>query len=296
MTEKVDHIFKKLFLKEKYILKFFCFISLLLIIVNFSFTTSFAQASEIKISILYFNNHTELSDWDWLSKGLTDMLIDDLSRFDYITCPSRQDIEDLFLKYSLPPSRTEMNKSLIIQVNEDLDAEIIFFGNYFFSSPSELNLSLKKYEVTTGEIITFRDFKVEKTDIFRLKEGIAFLILEELGIEPSSEDKALIKETHTSSIEALINYYKCLDSRDKAITAYQGVDYPSKKLWAEAIDYGKKAVAIDPKYAEAFYLLSEIYYRTHWTIREVESLNKFIQLIEDNQLERNRIFQYFYKI
>ncbi len=298
MTDIASNLLKKLFLKENhiYILKIFYFIVLLLIIINFSFITSFAQTSEtqpseLKISILYFNNYiNELTDWDWLSKGLTDMLIDDLSRFKSINCPSRQNIEDLYLKYSLPPTRTEMDKSLLVQINKDLDSEIIFFGNYYFSSPSELILSLKKYEITTEEIITFRDIKVEKTDFFSLKERTVLLILEELGIEPSSEDKILIKEVPTFSLEALINYYKCLDSRDKAIIAYQGVNYPSKKLWAEAIDYGEKAVALDPKYAEAYYLLAEIYNKTHWTIREVENLNKFIQLVEDNQLESKRIY------
>ena len=293
MTEKVDYIFKKAFLKEKYILKIFRFITLLLIliIINFSFTTSFAQVSEPKIGILYFNNYTELTDWDWLSKGLTDMLIDDLSRLKSIACLPRPNIEDLYLKHNLPTARTEIDKSLLIQINEDLDATIIFFGNYFLSSPSELNISLKKYEVTTKELTTFRDIKVEKTDIFSLKERVALLILEELDIEPSSEDKVLIREAPTSSIEALVNYYKCLDSRDKAIATYQGADFPSKKLWAEAIDYGGKAVSLDPKYAEAYYLLSEIYNKTHWTIREVESLDKFIQLTEDNQLVSKRIYE-----
>ncbi len=293
MTAIANNLLKKQFLKEKhiYILKFFCFITLLLIIINFSFTISSAQAPELKISILYFNNNTELTDWDWLSKGLTDMLIDDLCQFESITCPSRQDIEDLYLKHSLPTARTEMDKSLLIKINEDLNTEVIFFGNYFFSSSSELNLSLKKYEVTTGELITFQDIKVGKTDIFRLKESIVLLILEELGIELSSDDKALIKEAPTSSVEALINYYKCIDSRDKAIIEYQGADYPSKKLWAEAIKYGERAVVLDLKYAEAYYLLAEIYHKTRWTIREVESLNKFIQLIEDNQLESKRIYE-----
>lgn len=296
MTEKIHNIFRKRFLKEKYIIKIFYFITLLLIIINFSFTTSFSQtsdeqASELKISILYFDNRSQLTDWDWFGKSLTDMLIDDLSRFGSITCSSRQDIEDLYLKHSLPTAQTELDRSLLIQINEDLDSEVIFFGNYFFSTSSELNLSLKKYEVITGEITTFRDIKVEETDIFKLKERVALLILEELGIEPSSEDKILIKEVPTFSFEALINYYKCLDSMDKAIIAYQGVNYPSKKLWAEAIDYGQKAVALDPEYAEAYYLLAEIYNKTHWTIREVESLNKFIQLVENNQLESKRIYE-----
>ena len=50
--------------------------------------------------MLYFNNRTQQSDWDWLSKGLTDMLIQDLSRFDFITWSIRQDIENFYIKYN----------------------------------------------------------------------------------------------------------------------------------------------------------------------------------------------------
>ena len=56
--------------------------------------------SRKKISILYFNNVTHESGWDWLSKGLTDMLIDDLSQIDVLVCSSLQEIEDLYQKYA----------------------------------------------------------------------------------------------------------------------------------------------------------------------------------------------------
>jgi len=294
MTSITDSLLKILFLKKKHtqILKIISYIVLFLIIIsNLFFIPSFAQSSELKVSILYFNNRTQQSDWNWLSKGLTDMLIQDLSRFDFITCSTRQDIENFYIKHNLSPSQTEINQQLLIRAEEDLDTEIIFFGNFYFSSSNQLIFSLKKYEITNREIITFRDIKVERTDIFSLKERLALLILKELGVELSSKDEALIKKVLTTSFDALINYYKCLDSRDKAIIEYKGVDYPSKPLWAQAIDYGEKAVALDPKYAEAYYLLAEIYHRTRWTIREVESLNKFIQLVEDNQLESKRIYE-----
>ncbi|OIP69505.1 hypothetical protein AUK42_05125 [Candidatus Atribacteria bacterium CG2_30_33_13] len=292
MTKKFDKLLENIFLTKKYLLKNFFFIIILCLLISFSFLVQIAEASsDLKISVLYFNDHTQQSEWNWLSKGLTDILINDLSQVDAITCSSRQDIEDLYYKYNLLPLLTELEKPLLIQINEDLKVEIIFFGNYYFSSPSNLKVSLKKYEVATGEITTFRDFVVEKTDLWGLEDQIVFFILKELNIGLSDQDKAIIGEIPTTSLEALSNYYKCLDSRDKAIVTYQGADFPSKKLWAEAIEYGERAVVIDPKYADGYYLLAEIYNRTHWTIKEAESLNKFIQLVEANQMENKGIYE-----
>ncbi len=278
-------------LKEKYSLKFFYIIIILAIMISFFYNIQTVHASDRKISILYFNNVTYESGWDWLSKGLTDMLIDDLSQVDVLVFSSHQEIEDLYHKFNLSPISAEVDKSLLIQFSENIDAEVIFFGDLYLSSPSNLILSLKKYDNSTGEITAFRDFIVGNTDIFNLKDKVTLFILKELNIELSIQEKDRLKKTPTTSLEALSNYYKCLDLMDKAIVEYEGVDYPSKKLWAEAIEYGEEAVAVDPKYAEAYYLLAEIYNRTHWTIREVNSLNSFIQLVEDNQLESKDIYK-----
>ena len=291
MTKIANYLLKNGFLKEKFSLKLFYIIIVLAIMISFFCNIQIVQASDRKISVLYFNNRTEQSSWDWLSKGLTDMLIDDLSQIDVLVCSSRQEIEDLYYKYDLLPVSAEIDKSLLIQFSKNLNAEVIFFGDFYLSSPSNLNLSLKKYDNSTGEIIAFRDFIVGNTDIFNLKDKVVLFILNELNVELSIQDKDRLKKTSATSLEALSNYYKCLDLMDKAIVEYEGVDYPSKKLWAEAIEYGERAVAADPKYAEAYYLLAEIYNRTHWTIREVNSLNSFIQLVEDNQLKSKDIYK-----
>ncbi len=286
MTEITNYL-----LKEKFSLRLLYIIIVLAIMISFFYNVQIVQASDRKISILYFNNVTREPSWDWLSKGLTDMLIDDLSQADGLVCSSHQEIEDLYRKYDLSPISAEIDKSLLIQFSEDIDAEVIFFGDFYLSSPSNLLLSLKKYNNSTGEITAFRDFVVGNRDIFNLKDKIALFILKELNVELSIQDKDRLKKPPTTSLEALSNYYKCFDLMDKAIIEYEGVDYPSKKLWAEAIEYGERAVAADPKYAEAYYLLAEIYNRTHWTIREVNSLNSFIQLVEENQLKSKDIYK-----
>jgi len=172
MSKKIALFYKKGFYKEKVILKIFTLIALFLIIINFSIISisSQTQTPKLKVSILYFNNRIPSSEWDWLSKGLTDMLIDDISRFNVVACSSRQEIENVFLKYNLSSSQTEIDKSKLIKFNEDLNSVKIFFGSYFLSSSSELSLSLKEYNVKTGDIITFRDLKVGNNDFFTLKE------------------------------------------------------------------------------------------------------------------------------
>ena len=291
MTKIANYILKKGFLKEKYSLKLLYIIIVFTIMISFFLNIQIVQAYDGKINVLYFNNRTGQSSWDWLSKGLTDMLIDDLSQIDILACSSRQEIEDLFYEYNLLPISAEIDKSLFIQLSKDLNAEVTFFGDFYLSSPSNLNLSLKKYDNSTGEITSFRDFTAGNTDIISLKDKVLSFILKELNVELSIQDTDKLQEIPTTSLDALSNYNKCLDLMDKAIIEYEGVDYPSKKLWAEAIEYGERAVAADPNFAEAYYLLAEIYNRTRWTIREVNSLNSFIQLVEDNQLKSKDIYK-----
>src|SRR5665648_169375 len=288
-------------LKEKISLKLFYIIIVLTVMISFFYNIQNVQAFDGKISILYFDNRTEQSSWDWLSKDFTDMLIKDLSQVDTLVCSSSQDIEDLYYKFGLSPVKGEIDKSLLIQFIDNLNTELIFFGYFYLSSPSTLNLGLKKYDSSTGEITAFRDFIAENTDIVNLKDKVVSFILKELNVELPIQkelnvelpiqDEAKSQVIPTTSLDALSNYNKCLDSMDKAIIEYEGIDYPSKKLWAEAIEYGERAVAADPKFAEAYYLLAEIYNRTHWTIKEVDSLSSFIQLVEDNHLESKYIYK-----
>ncbi|MEA1940311.1 MAG: tetratricopeptide repeat protein [Candidatus Caldatribacteriota bacterium] len=268
---------------------------LLLALSSFFYIGEAIFASEkipsIDIGISFFANKTGQSDWNWLSKGLTDRLINNLSQYDLVNCISRQDVENFYQIHQILPSQIEIKNSLLTQFSKELETEIIFFGNFYFSSPNELSLSLKKYEKATDITTAFRDFTIEKTDIFDLENILVSFILEELSIKLTANEEKIIKKPPTHSIEALTNYYKSLDYRDRAIKEYEGVDFPSKELWAKAIEYGEEAVDLDPEYAEAYYLLAEIYNKTRWTIREAKSLNHFIELVESNQLESKDIYK-----
>ena len=121
------------------------------------------------------------------------------------------------------------------------------------------------YQAQLEQFFEFREMTVMAEDLLYFKEDIAKTILEEAGVYIDEELAYNLKKNISTSLTALKNYYQSIEFKDQAITEYQGADYPSKPLWAKAIDFAEKAVEEDPSFAEAYYLLSQIYERTKWT-------------------------------
>lgn len=89
-----------------------------------------------------------------------------------------------------------------------------------------------------------------------------------------------------------------VNKMDEAIKTYQGVNYPNKELWVEAIDYGEKAIEADPDFIEAHYRLAQIYQYTNWYYREAREWGRYIELIQKKEVispeaEQKLAFAYY---
>lgn len=102
----------------------------------------------------------------------------------------------------------------------------------------------------------------------------------------------------TVSPEASDYLKMAVNKMEEAINTYQGANYPSRELWAEAIDYGERAIQADPDFIEAHYYLAQIFQYTNWYSREAEEWGRYIELIQDKetispQVEQNLAFAYY---
>jgi tetratricopeptide (TPR) repeat protein len=88
----------------------------------------------------------------------------------------------------------------------------------------------------------------------------------------------------TLSQEAFDYLEMAINKMEEAVKTYQGVNYPNKELWAEAIDYGEKAVEADPNFIEAHYRLAQIYQYTNWYYREAREWGRYIELIQKKEI------------
>ncbi|MBE3127041.1 MAG: tetratricopeptide repeat protein [Candidatus Atribacteria bacterium] len=88
----------------------------------------------------------------------------------------------------------------------------------------------------------------------------------------------------TLSQEASDYLEMAINKMEEAIKTYQGANYPSRELWAEAIDYGERAIQADPDFIEAHYYLAQIFQYTNWYYREAREWERYIELIQKKEV------------
>jgi tetratricopeptide (TPR) repeat protein len=88
----------------------------------------------------------------------------------------------------------------------------------------------------------------------------------------------------TLSQEASDYLKLAINKMEEANKTYQGVNYPNKELWVEAIDYAEKAIEADPNFVEAHYRLAQIYQYTNWYYREAREWARYIELIQKKEV------------
>src|SRR6056297_2279292 len=299
---RVSSIFRgvqKNILSRFFYLNLFCFLSIAILFLLPS-SADDVSGSEIPSFAIYdSNNQTGDEDWQWLEMGLADMLNNTFSQYEEIKTIQLSQIEEMVDKEKFSDLQSSKDAFLFQSLNDLLWVDIIFTGNYYLNYQDQISVELMMYKSSINEVFEFREISASYEKLFKLKEDVGKIILQELGLEIDDEIEQLLRKNISTSVEALNAYYHAIDLKDRAIIEYQGIDFPSKPLWAEAIEYAEKAVEIDPNFSEAYYLLVQIYERTKWTIREVRSLEKFIETAENNsniQISYHRLSDSLYRL
>ena len=164
MIIKINNLLRKNILREKRFADLVnVFIIILLVLGSFFLYflsyICFRRSISIKRGNLFFlKNQTGNVDLDWFSIRLTDRLINNFSIYDSLSIVSRYDLNGFYQEIETFPGQSELKKSQLILFNEVFGSEFIFFGSFFYSSPTKINLALKKYDASSGQITAFRDF------------------------------------------------------------------------------------------------------------------------------------------
>jgi|LSQX01.2.fsa_nt_gb tetratricopeptide (TPR) repeat protein len=256
---------------------------ILIVIIVSTFCNSITAATDNqKFAVYHFRNLTGEDEWQWLERGFSDMLNHAFSQSDKINYITTEEIEKLTNIEFYETLAEEKDISLFRSLNDVLKVDLIFTGYFSLEKKGLLRFNLIMFQAQLDQFFEFREMTVMAEDLFYFKEDIARTILEEAGVYVDEELAFNLKKNISTSLTALKNYYQSIEFKNQAIAEYQGADYPSKPLWSKAIDFGEKAIEKDPSFADAYYLLSQIYERTKWTFREIASLEKYLETTRGN--------------
>ncbi len=116
------------------------------------------------LSVLYFENTTADTEYQWLSKGLADMLISDLSGIPDIKIIERESLEKVLQEQALSLTGLTEEGSAV-EVGKLLQADQLIYGAYIVND-DVIRIDMKLVAVESGTILHALDVKGYIDDIF----------------------------------------------------------------------------------------------------------------------------------
>jgi tetratricopeptide (TPR) repeat protein/DNA-binding winged helix-turn-helix (wHTH) protein len=209
-------------------------------------TTEFSHAATVlpkvpgkhAVAVMYFDDHSDRQDLDWLREGLADMLITDLARSEKLTVLSRQQLF-LLLKRIGHNSSDEIRLDEALDIGHRTNADAVLLGS-FSAFGEQIRIDAQLYDTNTGQLIAADQLVVSNPgEILTRIDGLALKLEGRLGTSVDDATQMSVANSMTDNIEAY-RYYSL--GVEKAL-AFQN---------AEAIELLHKAIELDPKFAMAY--------------------------------------------
>jgi TolB-like protein/Tfp pilus assembly protein PilF/tRNA A-37 threonylcarbamoyl transferase component Bud32 len=198
-----------------------------------------SAAAEIKsIAVLPFVNTSGDADSEWLSDGITESIIDDLSRLPRLRVKARTSV----FRYK----GREVDPRII---GRELDVETILMGRITQHGDTVM-IDAELVDAHTGDHIWGAQYNRKAQDIARMQQEIARDVSRNLRVKLTGEDEKILSKDYTTNSEAYQLYL-------------QGRFYWNKRSpegLKKSIELYTEALSKDPSYALAYAGLANSYY------------------------------------
>ena len=196
------------------------------------------------VGILYFDNQTRRPELDPLQKGLTVMLITDLSKIDTIQVVERTRLQALVDEVALGESGL-VDASSAPRVGRLLGAAYLVGGRLLPEQPDNIRIDSDLLRVAPLDTIGNPSSTGAFEELLRLEKEIAFEIVRLLGLELSPEQKRELQKPLTTDLRALMFWF-------------QGIGLSDQQDYARAADAYQRAIRSDPAFQPATAALNEL--------------------------------------
>ncbi|MBS1797443.1 MAG: tetratricopeptide repeat protein [Acidobacteria bacterium] len=189
------------------------------------------------LAVMYFENRTGDPALDWMSEGIADMLITDLSRSRNLAVLSRDQLHLLLQRNELLEKNGGPSEKALAVLRRARAQRIVTGG--FTRTGERIDLEVRILNAADGSVFAVERLAIDSPGA--LLGSISLLsarLAGRLGA-PDSEKQANLADVMTDSIEAF-RYYSL------------GIEKTNAYHNKEAIEMFEKAVALDPRFAMAY--------------------------------------------
>jgi TolB-like protein len=164
------------------------------------------------IAISYFDNTSDIKEFNPLKKGIADMLITDLSKIKSLKIIEREKLENVLREINISKN-PYFDQTTAQKIGKGLHAEYILTGSYILIN-DKFRIDARLINVSSGEIIMSEKSDGLKSDFFDIQKDLVENIANSLNIKLKREEKKELREYTTKSFEAIEKYSKGLEAQD----------------------------------------------------------------------------------
>jgi len=241
------------------------------------------EVEKHSIAVISFENQTGNSSYDYLQKAIPNLLITNLEQSKYLSVTTWERLHDL-LKQKGKEDVHFIDSDLGFELCRTEGIKALVLGS-FIKAGDAFATDVKVFDVETKNLIKSTNKRgkgvqsiLEKQIDELTKEISRGIGLSERRIE---SEKTAIGNVTTSSMEAY-NYY------------LKGNDAFSKNHWNDAQIFLGKAVELDPKFADAYFLLGRIYEWLQDTRARNDAYEKAMLYSDRTTIKQKMLIEAFY--
>jgi tetratricopeptide (TPR) repeat protein len=179
-----------------------------------------------------------------LHKGLTDLLIMDLSLVKELSVVERVKMKEIYNELGLA-STSLVDESAAPRFGKILGASFIITGAFTDIGNEKWRIDPMLGKVKLNTVQNLESVEGELRDFLETEKSLVFNILDMMGIKLSSDEhEKILRNIPTESLSAFLAYSK-------------GIDYADKGMYVEATKEFENAVSLDPDFTQARKNLNE---------------------------------------
>ena len=192
------------------------------------------------IAVMYFQNNAMMNKEAMapLEKGLTDMLITELSKIEGLSVVERAQLQQLMGEMGLGATGA-IKPETAQQMGKLLGAETLLLGSFATDmSGKKMRIDARIVETETGLTLKAEEMTDKTKSLFKMVSKLTKKIAKNLDIKITKADQKRLKEAGNESFQAAMFYSK-------------GLDFEDEEEFEKALGMYEKALDINPDYRKA---------------------------------------------
>jgi TolB-like protein/AraC-like DNA-binding protein len=206
------------------------------------------EIPEKSIAVLPFKNFSDNRDNKYISDGMMDAILSNISKISDLKVISRTSVEQY--RESTKPAR---------QIGMELGVHHILEGSTFQES-DHIRITVQLISTQTDEHIWSESYETDRNNIFEVQTLIAERIAAELQSKITAEELIRIKQIPTNNPIALDQYQKAHYYFINYLQQMQEQDYQT------SMELFKRAIQEDSSFASAYTRMAELYWTRNYRI------------------------------